>query len=405
MLGMTIPAERGEAPSHGDRSALLVTLAAMASLVVGMSISRFAYTPILPHMLQAGAIDHTEGALLASSNLLGYLVGALPAGAFYFRRHPATVLRAALVVNVLVLAVMLVTDNHLAWFAARFLSGVSSAFVFVFASTLVLALRRPRLTTAMFSSVGLGIAITGLLLPFCYRHWPAWQTGWLVSTILATVLASLAMLGVRSPRAILDIEDATVRAPEGSSGAYWTVCIAYGLAGFSYVVPATFLVTIMSLDPRLAAFAPASWTIVGVVAALSIFFWTPLAERFGKSSMLVASLLLLAFGCAAPAVFHNAFGAFGGAFGLGASFMAISMMSVGLVHEIEPERANTRIAGVTVVFSIGQFIGPLFTAYSYARTHGYAQALLVAAALLLLAAAIATVGLTGSWKTRKTIAS
>jgi MFS family permease len=114
-----------------------------------------------------------------------------------------------------------------------------------------------------------------------------------------------------------------------------------------------------------------------------------LGSRFGKTPMLIAALLLLAAGCAAPAVLHNAFGALAGAFGLGASFMGISMLTLAIVRDLDPARSSTRIAQATAVFSIGQVLGPLFTAYSYEHTGSYVQALLAAAAVLVAGAAIA----------------
>lgn len=394
---MTLLTERREPPSlssQGNRSALLVTAAGMASLVVGMSISRFAYTPILPMMLQGDAIDHSQGALLASTNLLGYLVGAVSAGAPALRPHPVTVLQASLFVNVLTLAMMVVPDSHGLWFVARFLNGISSAFIFVFASTLVLGLRRPACTTALFSSVGIGIVISGLLLPLCYRFWPAWETGWAVSTVLAATFASFAAIGARSSAPpFVAGENRSGETRQGASAAFWIISVSYGLAGFSYVVPATFLVTIMSSDSHLRAFAQWSWPIVGLFAAVSVVFWTSMGIRYGKSRTLAISLLVLALGCIAPVALHNAAGAIGGATGLGASFMAIAMLSVGLIRELDPLRAGTRIAGATAFFSIGQFLGPLFTAYSYSRTQGYAQALLVAATVLAVAAGIVAAGL------------
>ncbi len=366
------------------------TLSGMAALIVGMSISRFAYTPILPHMLAQGAVSHTQGALLASINLLGYLIGALAAALPALRTRSVSALRIALIVNVAMLALMLVPHNYALWMAARLLSGISSAFIFVFASTIVLALRKPAATTALFSSVGIGIALTGVVIPFAYWISAVWQTGWIVSLVLAALLSLFAIANVSPPTEIVNGTPQFVPS-KASAITFWLIAIAYGFAGFSYVVPATFLPTIMSAQPALAPLASASWVIVGVVAACSILAWTPLATRFGKTAMLVAALLLLAIGCAAPALAHNTAGALTSAFGLGGSFMAISMLALGIVRELDPARSSTRIAQATLIFSIGQVLGPLFTAYSYEHTRAYGNALLVAALALVLAAGIVVV--------------
>jgi predicted MFS family arabinose efflux permease len=365
------------------------TLSGMAALIVGMSISRFAYTPILPQMLQQHAVSHAQGALLASVNLLGYLIGAVPAALPALRDRPALTLRIALAVNVLMLAAMLVPHNYGLWLFARLLSGISSAFIFVFASTIVLALRKPPAVTALFSSVGIGIAVSGLLVPYGYSLRPAWQTGWIICTLLGALLAAFAIVNVAGEHASAEITTNASRSTPRTNAAFWFVAVAYGCAGFSYVVPATFLVTILSGDPALAPFASASWVAVGIVAALSILAWTPLGNRYGKSPMLVAALLLLAIGCIAPAIAHNAIGALTAAFGLGASFMGISMLCLAIVRDLDPARSSTRIAQATAIFSVGQVLGPLFTAYSYEHTKGYVEALVVASLVLVAAAIVA----------------
>ncbi|MGZ5215203.1 MAG: YbfB/YjiJ family MFS transporter, partial [Caldimonas sp.] len=42
-----------------------------------MGVGRFAFTPILPMMLHDGVVDLPRASWLASTNYLGYLVGAL----------------------------------------------------------------------------------------------------------------------------------------------------------------------------------------------------------------------------------------------------------------------------------------------------------------------------------------
>lgn len=49
----------------------------MLSLAVAMGVGRFAFTPIFPLMVRDGLLSSEAGALLAASNYLGYLVGAL----------------------------------------------------------------------------------------------------------------------------------------------------------------------------------------------------------------------------------------------------------------------------------------------------------------------------------------
>ena len=59
----------------------LPSTSVILALVVAMGIGRFAYTPILPVMQATFGLSNGMSGALASSNYLGYLVGALLAAA------------------------------------------------------------------------------------------------------------------------------------------------------------------------------------------------------------------------------------------------------------------------------------------------------------------------------------
>jgi MFS family permease len=361
------------------------TIAAMSALIVAMSISRFAYTPILPVMIQQGAVSHQFGAFLASSNLLGYLVGALLASARWARRFRVATMKWSLFAIVVTLAAMALPDAGVLWTLVRFAAGVASALVFVLASSLVLDLRHEPYATALFSSVGAGIAITGVLIPFAYSLSPNWTSGWLLTTAIAIALSAVTVACIAEPIPSHELPEGIVRSRLSLRS--WIVFVCYGVAGFAYVIPATFLVVLVAAAPALRPYAFASWVVVGMVACVTTFAWGPLAARFGKGLTLSAALLLLAIACAAPLKGDSAIGAMTAAVSLGASFMAISMLAIGLIRDLEPLESSRRIGQATAIFGIGQVLGPAFTGLVYARFDSYAPAFGVAAASLIVASA------------------
>jgi hypothetical protein len=58
---------------------LAIAFAGILSLAVAMGIGRFAFTPLLPVMLQEGQLDLAAGGWVAAANYAGYLVGAMTA--------------------------------------------------------------------------------------------------------------------------------------------------------------------------------------------------------------------------------------------------------------------------------------------------------------------------------------
>jgi MFS family permease len=107
------------------------------ALIIAMGIGRFAYTPILPLMQNDVSISNAVAGYLASSNFAGYLFGAVAAGMIPWRRR-TFFFRASLIISILTTACMGLSHSYLFWFTLRFLSGLSSAFVFVLSSGIVL---------------------------------------------------------------------------------------------------------------------------------------------------------------------------------------------------------------------------------------------------------------------------
>ena len=112
-----------------------------------MGIGRFAFTPILPMMLHDGVVDLPRASWLASTNYLGYLVGALLCTFDPWLRRkvgidspadgPALVRRGLAATALLTLAMALPWPAT--WPALRFAAGVVSAYVFVYSSGWCLA--------------------------------------------------------------------------------------------------------------------------------------------------------------------------------------------------------------------------------------------------------------------------
>ncbi|HTV93524.1 MAG TPA: YbfB/YjiJ family MFS transporter, partial [Verrucomicrobiae bacterium] len=106
------------------------------ALAVAMGVGRFAYTPLIPIMERDAGLGVAAAGALATANLFGYLVGASLA------MHPiAQGLRLAITrwsLAGVVVTTALMAGPHALWLPLRFVTGVCSGFVLVFASSIVL---------------------------------------------------------------------------------------------------------------------------------------------------------------------------------------------------------------------------------------------------------------------------
>lgn len=140
-----------------------VLTAGVLNLILVMGISRFAYTPLLPAMLESTELGAAEGGWLAAINYVGYLCGALIASMISDLELKDRLYRIGLFLAVVTTAGMGLTDNFWLLSILRFLAGLSCAAGMLIGSGLVLNwLMRNNHRSELgiqFSGVGLGMVL------------------------------------------------------------------------------------------------------------------------------------------------------------------------------------------------------------------------------------------------------
>jgi MFS family permease len=355
-----------------------------AGLAVSMGIGRFVYTPILPLMHAQAGLSAEFGSALATANYLGYLAGALLAIFVPALVRSALAYRAGLVVVIVSVALMGATESHAAWFALRLVAGLASALVFVIAVSAMLARLRSHgehLAGWGFGGVGAGIALSGVVV-LIVRPAGTWREAWLASAALALVLAVLAW-GLRLASAAA----ATALQGNGSDVRphrwFGTLLVSYTLEGIGYIIAGTFLVA--AINQGAAAWVGTSaWVLAGLAAVPAAALWAALGRRWSRPTLLLAALLIQAFGIALPALVPGVAAALVSAALFGATFLGIASMVLALGAHLRYPRA---VALLTVGYSVGQILGPVIV--TPLLHDGYRVALLVAAGIALAAAVAA----------------
>ncbi|MDJ0897130.1 MAG: YbfB/YjiJ family MFS transporter [Alphaproteobacteria bacterium] len=373
--------------------------AGLCTLVIAMGIGRFAYTPLLPGMQAALGFSHEQAGLLASLNFAGYLVGAIAAGFVPRGRHRTRLFQVLLVACVLTTGVIAATDWLPALGLARLLSGLVSAALFVFSADMVMrvltAHDRPGWIGVHFAGVGLGIALSGALVP-PFEQLGGWQGGWLGLAALSALLAVPAWLWLTdndaSPQPNASQAKPSTSAVPFSVFPLGLLAAAYFLEGLGYIVSGTFLVAILQNQAGGGLIGPLAWTVVGLAAAPSCLLAMWVVKRTGFVGALIAAHVLQAIGIAMPALSVSWASAMAGAVLFGGTFMGITTMVVAFGRLLAGARGTQAIGLLTAAFGLGQILGPLLAGWLAERSQSFDSALWVAAAAVLLGAVLLALG-------------
>jgi predicted MFS family arabinose efflux permease len=364
----------------------------LIALAVAMGIGRFVYTPILPLMVEALPLSKSEAGLIASANFVGYLAGALLAAA----RIPGSRrswLLAALAVSATTTALTAALSGVVGLSLIRFVSGIASAFVLVFASTVILqrlaAAGASRLSSVHFAGVGTGIALSAALVALLAASGVGWRIHWIATGILA-------LLSVPAVAWLVPPEDGT----SGGNAAPTTMqltprlvalILSYGLFGLGYVVTATFIVAIVRGSAEVAYLEPVIWIAVGVAAVPSVALWTIFGQRIGTFPAYALACLVEAVGVALSVLVTSAAGVLLGAVALGGTFMGITALGLVGARTLSSSDPSRVLALMTAAFGLGQIVGPTLAGSLFDRTGSFVLPSLLAAGALVLAAIL------GAW--------
>lgn len=371
---------------------ILTALAGAFALALAMGIGRFAYTPVLPHMVEGAGLSIAAAGYLASLNFLGYFLGALAAASRIVIGPRIWWMAGAIVMSVVTTGAMAATDSFLVWAALRFASGLASAFVLVMTSSIVVdALARsgrPQLSSLLFAGVGSGIALSALLIHFTTGlgdGTPRWIVDWTLLGLLAALLAILPLIVLREGRSPIPTTAPDGEAPPGIV----PLIIAYGLFGFGYVINATFIVAMARQGGAMPWLETVIWLVVGLTAAPSVWAWGLVSARFGIERAYLAALLVAAVGAIATTLSTGMTALLIGALLLGATFMGVTALGLAAARRSAPGRERQAVALMTASFAFGQMIGPGIAGWLTEATQSFTAATALASLVLIAAAILA----------------
>ncbi|MFD6159215.1 YbfB/YjiJ family MFS transporter [Nocardia sp. NPDC060256] len=357
------------------RHSLAPAFAAAAGLAAAMGVGRFVYTPLLPIMVDAHQITTNDGAVIATANYAGYLLGAI-----LLTRWPElnsrTIFRISAVLLIVSELLMAVPAPTIFPAALRLIAGVTSAVIFVACAGVAARHGSSRDAAGIaISGVGFGIALTGLLV-LAVRPFLGWQSMWLVSAALTVVLLL--------PALRLDIQPGrrTGKATIRSKGAWRALLVSYFLEGLGYIVIGTFLVAAVS-DQRGQVVGAWIWVVVGAAAVPATVLWGVAARRWSPAVAMPIALLAQCVSAVLPAMSTAVWPALLSAALFGATFVGIVMLAIRIGGELSDGDAA---APLTAVYGAGQMLGPLVVAPVIGDSY---PAAFVIATIVLVGATIA----------------
>lgn len=395
------------------------SLAGLSATLVGNGIGRFAFIALVPALIQAGWFTQGQASHLSVATLLGYVLGAWAADSLGARFRAVDLLRAAMLVCSLSFFAGAFEGAGMAWhYLWRTLAGFCGALLMVLPAPMVLPLHQPeirgRASGVVFSGIGLGAVLSGLLVPLLVAgigfsfivgdaHWPAFEMRGVVGAWLGMGSICLALtlfawrkwpddelaparsLPMHSPPAPTAPTAPTTQIPPAHAQAIQLIGAAHALNAIGYLAHTLFWVDyiVRELGMPLAT-GGFLWSIFGLGAAVGPLLTGALADAFGLKRCLIVAFVLKALSAALPLLSDNLPTLFASSLLMGILTPGIAaLISTYALDRVGAEHHRKAWGKATFSFAIAQAAGGFLMALAATRLDSYRPFFIVSAVALL----------------------
>ncbi|MCP4971060.1 MAG: YbfB/YjiJ family MFS transporter [Arcobacter sp.] len=341
-----------------------IILAGILALIVGVGVSRFVFTSLLPFMLE-DYLSITFAGVLASLNYIGYLAGSIFAIFIKDINSKVKYFRIGMLVCVVTTLILGISTNDFIWSISRIIAGFGASMALVVGSAIVMTkLKMESKTKAMgihFSGIGFSVLVTDLISRAVFAYGEDWRMAWIVLTTFGffATIYSIYILSFDKK-----IQENVIN--YGFNKSLFSpfvilLIIAYFTEGVGMVVQGTFLPDIINSIEGLNGYGAYTWTIAGLAGIPSCIIWMTLASKKGSVNIIIISMLLQVIGILIPALTTNMYlNLFSGVL-YGGTFVGLVALFMNLGGKLSGSNPVILMGALTTSYGIGQVGAPLYS--------------------------------------------
>ena len=358
-----------------------VIAAGCVGIFACLGLGRFALGMLLPSMGLSLDLSRSQMGWISTANFIGYMAAVMLGGRMVARWGARKTIVAGLGLVGLSMMAVSRAEGFGQVLALYVLTGFGSGAANVPVMGLVAHWfgRRVRGRAAGFVVIGSGVAImtAGALVPMINAAHGAegWRLAWLVIGLMVLAAAAIDLLVIRNHPSELGLSPVTGEA--ASPGAPAPICAAapspsakrrilahlgavYAAFGFTYVIYATFIVTTLVQERGFPeSTAGMFWSWIGFLSLASGPVFGGLSDRIGRRAGLMivfsfqaAAYVLVALPLPEPFLYASII-----LFGL-VVWAIPSIMAAAVGDYLGPEQAAAAFGTITLIFALGQIVGP-----------------------------------------------
>jgi len=346
--------------------------------MAGLGFGRFAYPMLIPSMRGSLGFNYIEMGLLSGSIMLGYLLFSLIGGMLATRFGPKRIVIASLLCGSISMFFISRFSGFFPLLFLTFAMGGGGAGAHISMTTLPMAWfeesKLGRALGVVTGGTGLGIIVTGLLLPYLLSNLgkEAWRQCWLLLAMITFIVSVTGFFLLKEKPSQMNLhsleisEDmGTIVFPVRRDGlTIRTIFVMYFIFGFAYNIYATYFVAYMVEEIRLTEKTVGDiWAIFGWMCTGSGLIWGFISDRLGRRKALLWNNGMISLAVLLPLLLHQTPFLALSAFLFGLTFLGtVTIIAASVGDQVVEKRASV-YGLVTLIHGIGQFLGTTLGGY------------------------------------------
>ncbi|HIP37844.1 MAG TPA: YbfB/YjiJ family MFS transporter [Desulfocapsa sulfexigens] len=390
----------------------IIVFTGILIIVAALGFGRFSLGMLLPSMGSDLALSYSRMGFIGTGNFIGYLIAVFVCSRLVKRfGYRLIISLGTFLVGASMLLIGL-ADNFWLVLIPFFFTGIGSGIAYVpvmgLASNWFGSSLRGLASGLLISGIGLGIMITGLLIP-AINSWmdngQGWRTNWMIMGGLVLLIGLLSALLIRDQPGDLGLQVLEKvgkkeekqpsrlpdkKPPKSDKRILFHLGSIYFFFGFTYVIYVTFVITSLISDYNFTeAVAGRFWFWFGLLGMFSGPLFGSLSDRMGR-----ARTLALVYSLQGVSHLLLALNPMPGSVYLSIALFAISAWSIPSIiaaavgDYLGPLKAASGFATATLFFGLGQITGPSLAGILAEKSGSFSKAYILASLLTIVAAAM-----------------
>ncbi|GGJ00945.1 MFS transporter [Halopseudomonas pertucinogena] len=345
---------------------LTVLCGTLTSLVV-IAFGRLAYGVILPAMRADLGLSYQQAGILSTITALCYVCFVLAGGLAATRWGARASVLFGMVIVALGFAGLIVAAQF--WLVALLMGLLGFGTAFAFAPMVSLLAtwypdKRGLVIGCMSSGVGIGMLMTGLLVPWLFTAFgeQGWRASWALFALVAFLVTGMIALFVHDPPSAGGA-GAQLRSEEKwrvyRNPRVLIVAATYGIIGLGYIVQTVFMVSFMVEAGHGEATAGRFVAMMGLLSIAGGPLWGWLSDHWGRGNALSMSIFLVVVAMLLPLAGQTLIWFFLHFLVIGVAINGLfALIQTSATDQVAPRYIPVAFSFATLFFAIGQFIGP-----------------------------------------------